>query len=74
MPIRLLLRNDRAFGPDDVAILVAVFEETLAALQLINRDDPATLLVAKVIFEAAKQGEMDPQRLRDLAVKTLGTS
>ena len=71
MPIRFLVRNDHAFAPEDVTTLVAAFEETLAALELKNRHDPVTLLVAKVIFEAAKQGELDPQRLREAAINAL---
>jgi hypothetical protein len=47
MPIRMLLRDDHAFAPDDVATLVAAFEETLASLKITNREDPATLLVAE---------------------------
>jgi hypothetical protein len=71
MPIRLLLQNNYSFEPDEIANLVAAFEDALAALGLVRREDPATLLVAKTIFEAAKQGERDAKRLRDLAVKTL---
>jgi hypothetical protein len=41
------------------------------SLGLVRRDDPATMLVAKAIMEAAKQGERDPLRLQDLAVEKL---
>jgi hypothetical protein len=68
MPIHLLVRNDHAFAPEDVTRLVAAFEETLGALELKTREDPATLLVAKVVFEAAKHGDLDPQRLREAAI------
>jgi hypothetical protein len=71
MPIRLLLEHDHSFGPDEIAKLVAAFEEALAALDLERREDPATMLVAKTIIEAAKQGERDPKRLRDRAVEVL---
>jgi hypothetical protein len=71
MPIRLLLKNDHSFSPEDIAVIVAAFEQTLQELNLVNRDDPATLLIAKVIFEAAKQGERDPEQLRAHAVKQL---
>jgi hypothetical protein len=63
MPIRNLLKTDVAFTAEDANILAAAFEETLKALQLVDRDDPATLLVAERIMEVAKQGERDPQRL-----------
>ena len=71
MPIRLLVRNDHASAPEDVTRLVAAFEETLAALDLKNREDPTILLVAKVIIEAAKHGELDPRRLREAVINVL---
>ena len=70
MQIRPL--NERhSFAPDEVDNLVMAFENSLAALGLARREDPATLLVAKAIFEAAEQGERDAKRLRDAAVKAL---
>jgi hypothetical protein len=54
MPIRLLLKNDHSFGPE---------------LNLTKREDPATLLVAKIMLEAAKEGERDPTKLRERAVR-----
>jgi len=72
MPIRLLLQHDQdgdhSFQPEDISKIVSAFEGALRALKLTNRDDPATLMVAKTIFEAAKRGERDPVRLRDIAV------
>jgi hypothetical protein len=35
----------------------------------VGPEDPKAVTVAKIIFEAAKQGELDPGRLRDIAVK-----
>jgi hypothetical protein len=71
MPIRLLIEHDHSFGPDEIANLVAGFEDALGALGLVRRDDPATMLVAKAIMQSAKQGERDPLRLRDLVVERL---
>jgi hypothetical protein len=71
MPIRALLENDASFGPDDISVLVSAFESALRALGLVDREDPATLLVAATIFEAAKNGERDPNRLREAAVQAL---
>jgi hypothetical protein len=71
MPIRLLLKNDHSFAPDDIALLVGAFEETLRELNLTNREDPATLLVAKIMFDTAKEGERDPKKLRERAVAQL---
>jgi hypothetical protein len=71
MPIRLLLEHGHAFTPEDVKVLIEAFEETLRALKLADREDPLTMTVAKLIIEFAKEGDRDPNRLRDLVVKTL---
>src|SRR5215468_1065749 len=71
MPIRFLIEHDHSFGPDEITKLVEGFEAALDALGLVRRDDPATMLVAKAIMDAAKTGERDPTRLRDLVVESL---
>jgi hypothetical protein len=71
MPIRLLLEEDHAFSPDDVKMLVDSFENTLRALDLTDPEDPSSIKVAKIIIGLAKDGERDPARLRDLALKFL---
>ena len=47
------------------------FEDALRELGLVDRNDPATLMVARRIFELAERGERNPTRLRDGAVKSL---
>ena len=69
MPTRFLLGEDHSFGPDEVKSLIDAFEETLRALSLADRDDPTSIRVAKIIIGLAKDGERDPIRLRDLALK-----
>jgi hypothetical protein len=69
MPIRSMLQHDHAFSPEEVAALATAFENCLAGLKLKDRDDPATMAVAKVIIELAKAGECDPERLCALAIK-----
>jgi hypothetical protein len=71
MPIGPLLEHDHAFTPEDVTVLSDAFEDTLRALKLVDRKDQLTVSVAKLIIEFAKQGERDPVRLRDLALKTV---
>jgi hypothetical protein len=73
MPIRLLLEHDHSFGPEEIATLVTAFDEALRALGLANRDEPATILVAKTIIGLAKEGERDPARLREAAIKLVST-
>jgi hypothetical protein len=68
MPL-LRLVGYHAFGPDEIAVMEAALEDALRELGLTDREDPATLMVAERIIEAAKQGERDPARLRDAGVK-----
>jgi len=74
MPIRFLLEHDHAFTPEDVKVLVDAFEDTLRALKLVDREHPMTMAVAKIIIELAKDGERDPTRLRDFALKAVSGS
>jgi hypothetical protein len=71
MPIRRLLEHNDAFSPEDVQVLLGVFDDTLHALNLTDRERPLTMTVAKLIIDFAKEGERDPARLRDLVLKTL---
>jgi hypothetical protein len=65
-----MVNNDCAFGPEQIEVLVTAFEHTLKRLGLVDRKDPATLMVAQRIVELAKQGERDPVRLRECAMQT----
>ena len=72
MPIdRLLDADPNHFKPDDITKIVTAFEAALTALHITDRKDPKALTVARIIFEAAKRGELDPERLRDIAVKAV---
>jgi hypothetical protein len=70
MPIYPLMR-DPAFDPDHVGAMGAAFEQALAALGLTDRSDPLCEVVAKKVIELGKQGERDPDRLRDLTIRSL---
>jgi hypothetical protein len=62
VPIRSMLETEGAvFGPEDVPKIVAAFDAARDELCLIGREDPATLMVAKLIIELARQGERDPK-------------
>jgi len=43
----------------------------LAKLGLVDRSDPTTLTLAKLIIELAKAGEREPERLCDSALRCL---
>jgi len=71
VPIRTFLEHDHSFGPEDIANLSAAFEAARSKLGLVDRTDPATMAVAKLIIEFAKEGERDAERLCALALKQL---
>jgi hypothetical protein len=48
MAIYRLLKNS-AFGPDDIKVLTAAYEDALRTLRLDNRSDPTTEIVAKAM-------------------------
>jgi hypothetical protein len=68
MPIDRLLDN-AAFDPAAITALRDAYEGACAALQLADRTDPLTEVVAKRIIEHARRGERDPVRLRDTVLK-----
>jgi len=67
-PLQQLL-NQQSFGPDEIKVLSSVFEEALRELRLVDRTDPATLLVAKRIMNLRSRASVIPTRLREGAVK-----
>jgi hypothetical protein len=72
MPIRYLLDADPGmFGPEDLKSIVAAFEDTLRAMRLVDRSDPAVSMVAKTMIDVAKSGERDPAQLRDKVMQRL---
>jgi hypothetical protein len=70
MPIRPLLFGSGVFTPEEIAVIATAFEDTLNALGLINRQDPAVTMVARRMFELARGGEHDPILLRDAVLKS----
>jgi len=61
-----------AFTPDEVAVLVTVFEDVLDELGMMNRDDPLALIIAKQIIALASQGKRDRKELRVSTLASLG--
>ena len=71
MAIFRLLQN-APLGPEDINRLVTAYEETLKALELSDRSDPITHIVARKIFELGQTGVRDPLEISALAVKSFG--
>jgi hypothetical protein len=51
---------------------VADYHQTLRALDLANRDDPMTRMIAKKIIEVGQTGIREPVQISQLAIKELG--
>ena len=73
MPLRAILETEYGpvFGPEDVAALTAAFEAALSKLGLVDRRDPLTTAVAKLVIQLARDGERDPEKLCDTALQIL---
>jgi hypothetical protein len=69
VPIGPLLLNSR-FTPEEVTVLLGVFEEAIQDLGLVDRTDPAVALVAKRVIELARKGERNPAFLRYAVLKS----
>jgi len=65
-----LLQNS-VFGPEDIQRLATAYEDALRALELTDRSDPITLIIARRIIEAAQTGARDPATLCAIAIKDL---
>ncbi len=67
MPICRELQLEE-FQPSQAEAISRAFDEVLEDLGLIERSDPVVTIVAKRVVEFAKQGELEPERLRGLVV------
>jgi hypothetical protein len=61
-------------SPEDVSRLTTAYEATLKALDLIDRSDPITELVARKIVEIGQTGVRDPLQISKLAVTDLSAA
>jgi len=52
--------------------MVAAYESALTDLQLIDRNDPLTELIARSIVNVAATGERDPKKIKQRALNALG--
>ena len=71
MAIYRLIANG-SFGPDEVNAMVAAYESALTDLQLIDRNDPLTELIAKSIVNVTATGELDSEKIKERALSALG--
>jgi hypothetical protein len=71
MAIYRLIANG-SFGPDEIEVMTAAYEDALIDLRLANRDDPITELIAKAIVNVTATGERDPILVKERAINALG--
>jgi hypothetical protein len=63
--------EDTAFGPDEIAVMVAAYEVGLTQINSSGHNDPAAETLAQTIVMLAKQGERDPVRLEQRAIRII---
>ena len=63
--------EDAAFGPDEIAIMVAAYEVGLTQINANGHNDPTAETFAQTIVMLAKQGERDPVRLEQRAIEIM---
>jgi hypothetical protein len=68
---RMLRERRHVFDPEDIAKLDIAYHAVLHQLGLADREDGATLMVAKRITDLAILGERDPERLTAATVEAL---
>jgi hypothetical protein len=73
MAIYRLLR-EAAFNPEQVKQMTAAYETALRKLELVDRSDPVTELIARKIIEIARSGERSATAICDRALEELGVS
>ena len=71
MAIYRLIANG-SFEPHVIEAMTSAYEGALSDLQLIDRNDPLTELIAKAIVNVTSTGERDPERIKERALSALG--
>jgi hypothetical protein len=60
-----------SLNPEEIEKVTLAYENALRALELSNRTDSITTIIAERIVEAAKTGVRDPDQLCAMAIKDL---
>jgi hypothetical protein len=71
MTIHRMLQNV-PLGPERIAELVEAYQMTLKRLNLVERDDSMTQMIAKKIIDVGQTGVRDTKDISQLAIKHLG--
>jgi hypothetical protein len=71
MGIYKLIANG-SFGPDEIKVMTEAYEGALIDLDIADRNDPLTNLIAKSIVNVTAAGERDPILVKERAINALG--
>jgi hypothetical protein len=71
MAIYKLIANG-SFGPDEIKVMTEAYEGALIDLDIADRNDPLTNLIAKSIVNVTAAGERDPILVKERAINALG--
>jgi hypothetical protein len=72
LPIRSLLAAESGvFGPEEIEDIARAFEAALKDLGLTDREDPVTIMLARLTIELAKQGQFTAASLRARVLKEM---
>ena len=70
MPIRVLLAKCQ-LPPEEIEKLSAAFDRALRSLQIVDRNDPLSEIVARKIIEVGGTGIREPTEIAHIALKQL---
>ena len=63
--VRLVKEEDGGvFDVEDIAVMATAFDRLLADFKLVDRDDPAVTMLARLVIEIVRTGKRDPERIR----------
>jgi hypothetical protein len=71
MAIYRLIKNG-SFGPDEIRVMTEAYESALIDLNVADRNDPLTELIAKTIVNVTATGERNPILVKERAINALG--
>ncbi len=71
MAIYKLIANG-SFGPDEIEAMTTAYESALLEINLVDRNDPLTNMVAAAILSVSATGERDPKKILERALQVLG--
>ncbi len=69
MTVYPLMRN-AVFDPETIQVMAGAYEDLLGILQLADRNDPFTEVVAKEVIEVARLGVRDATEIRQRVLST----